>query len=47
MDDALQALCFAAGANSIFYGDRLLTTSNPQVARDKALFNRLDLRAMP
>jgi len=47
MDDAVQALCFAAGANSIFYGDRLLTTSNPQAARDKALFDRLGLRAMP
>jgi biotin synthase len=46
MDDAVQALCFAAGANSIFYGDRLLTTSNPQAARDKALFDRLGLRAM-
>jgi biotin synthase len=45
MDDALQALCFAAGANSIFYGDRLLTTSNPQVMRDTALFKRLGLRA--
>ena len=47
MDDAVQALCFAAGANSIFYGDRLLTTSNPQAARDRALFDRLGLRAMP
>jgi biotin synthase len=47
MDDALQALCFAAGANSIFYGDRLLTTSNPQAGRDRALFDRLGLRAMP
>jgi biotin synthase len=46
MDDALQALCIAAGANSIFYGDRLLTTSNPQAARDRALFERLGLRAM-
>jgi len=45
MDDALQALCFAAGANSIFYGDRLLTTANPQAARDRALFARLGLRA--
>ena len=45
MDDPLQALCFAAGANSIFYGDRLLTTSNPQAARDMALFERLGLRA--
>jgi biotin synthase len=47
MDDAVQALCFVAGANSIFYGDRLLTTSNPQVMRDKALFERLGLKAMP
>jgi len=46
MDDALQALCIAAGANSIFYGDRLLTTSNPQAARDRALFDRLGLRVM-
>jgi biotin synthase len=46
MDEALQALCFAAGANSIFYGDRLLTTSNPQAARDRALFDRLGLKAM-
>ena len=46
MDDTLQALCFAAGANSIFYGDRLLTTSNPQAARDRALFERLGLRMM-
>ena len=46
MDDAVQALCFAAGANSIFYGDRLLTTSNPQAVRDRALFDRLGLRVM-
>ena len=45
MDEALQVLCFAAGANSIFYGDKLLTTSNPQAARDRALFERLGLRA--
>ncbi|MDP1692349.1 MAG: biotin synthase BioB [Burkholderiaceae bacterium] len=44
MDEALQALCFAAGANSIFYGDKLLTTSNPQTARDRALFERLGLK---
>ena len=43
MDDALQALCFAAGANSIFYGDRLLTTRNPQAARDRALLGRLGM----
>ena len=44
MDDALQALCFLAGANSIFYGDKLLTTSNPQAQRDRALFARLGMR---
>ncbi len=43
MDEALQALCFAAGANSIFYGERLLTTGNPQAARDRALLARLSL----
>jgi 8-amino-7-oxononanoate synthase len=41
--DAVQALCFMAGANSIFYGDRLLTTGNPDVAADRALFARLGL----
>ncbi|HEU4620683.1 MAG TPA: biotin synthase BioB [Burkholderiaceae bacterium] len=44
MDDALQALCFFAGANSIFYGDKLLTTGNPQAERDRALLSRLGLR---
>ena len=44
MDEALQALCFLAGANSIFYGDKLLTTGNPQAARDRALLDRLGLR---
>jgi len=44
MDEALQALCFAAGANSIFYGDKLLTTSNPQADRDRQLFERLGLK---
>ena len=34
MDDALQALCFLAGANSIFYGEKLLTTGNPETQRD-------------
>jgi biotin synthase len=46
MSDELQALCFMAGANSIFYGEKLLTTGNPQAARDQALFGRLGLRAM-
>ena len=45
MDDAVQALCFLAGANSIFYGEKLLTTGNPEVERDAALFERLGLRA--
>ena len=44
MSEELQALCFMAGANSIFYGDKLLTTGNPEFARDQALFNKLDLR---
>jgi biotin synthase len=44
MDDALQAMCFLAGANSIFYGDRLLTTSNPQAEKDRALMQRLQLK---
>ena len=43
MSDELQALCFAAGANSIFYGDRLLTTDNPEAKRDRALLDRLGL----
>ena len=46
MSDAVQALCFLAGANSIFYGDKLLTTGNPDVQRDEALFERLGLRAV-
>lgn len=44
MDDALQALCFLAGANSIFYGDRLLTTGNPQADEDRQLFTRLGIK---
>ena len=47
MSDELQALCFAAGANSIFHGEKLLTTGNPDVARDQALFDRLGLVPMP
>ncbi len=45
MSDELQALCFVAGANSIFYGEILLTTPNPDTARDQALFSRLGLTA--
>jgi biotin synthase len=43
MSDELQALCFFAGANSIFYGERLLTTGNPQNDKDRALFARLGI----
>jgi biotin synthase len=43
MDEATQALCFFAGANSIFYGEKLLTTGNPDVARDDALFEALGI----
>lgn len=44
MSDELQALCFAAGANSVFYGDRLLTTDNAEAAQDQQLFARLGLQ---
>jgi biotin synthase len=44
MSDELQALAFLAGANSIFYGEKLLTTGNPDVARDRALLARLGLQ---
>jgi biotin synthase len=47
MEEPTQALAFLAGANSIFYGDRLLTTSNPQVERDRALFAKLGLHPQP
>ncbi len=47
MSDELQALCFFAGANSIFYGEKLLTTGNPNVERDRALFERLGLKPEP
>ncbi|MEP6485382.1 MAG: biotin synthase BioB [Rudaea sp.] len=46
MSDELQALCFFAGANSIFYGEKLLTTGNPDVERDQALFERLGIHPM-
>jgi biotin synthase len=47
LGDGIQALCFLAGANSIFYGDRLLTTGNPDADADRALFERLDLTPFP
>lgn len=46
MSDAVQALCFLAGANSIFYGDQLLTTGNPEVARDRALLDKLGMYSL-
>jgi biotin synthase len=45
MSDEMQALCFLAGANSIFYGDKLLTTDNPMTNHDMALFDRLGLHS--
>jgi biotin synthase len=44
MSDEMQSLCFLAGANSIFYGEKLLTTDNPLAASDRRLFERLGLR---
>jgi len=44
MSDEMQALCFLAGANSIFYGDKLLTTDNPMTNHDQQLFERLGVR---
>ena len=45
MSDEMQALCFLAGANSIFYGEKLLTTPNPEANRDLQLFERLGIEA--
>jgi biotin synthase len=45
MSDEMQAFCFFAGANSIFYGDKLLTTANPMSNHDLALFDRLGVRS--
>ena len=44
MGEAIQAMCFLAGANSIFYGDKLLTTGNPEWERDKALLDKLGMK---
>ena len=46
MSDETQALCFLAGANSIFYGPKLLTTPNPAADHDRALMARLGLKPM-
>jgi biotin synthase len=45
MGEAIQSLCFLAGANSIFYGDKLLTTGNPEVEEDQALLERLGMHS--
>lgn len=46
MSDELQSLCFLAGANSIFYGERLLTTDNPETDHDQQLFERLGIHSL-
>jgi biotin synthase len=46
MSEQTQALCFLAGANSIFYGEKLLTTSNPEMERDRRLFEKLGISGM-
>jgi biotin synthase len=47
MNTEEQALCFMAGANSIFAGDKLLTTPNPEVNADQAMFDKLGLHPRP
>ena len=47
MPETMQSLCFLAGANSMFYGDRLLTTGNPQTAKDRDLLERLGMQCVP
>jgi biotin synthase-like enzyme len=46
MSDETQALCFLAGANSIFYGEKLLTTDNPETNHDQVLFDKLGLKPL-
>ena len=45
MTEEMQALCLLAGANSIFYGEKLLTTDNPQLVEDQRLFERLGIQS--
>ncbi|MEO0315727.1 MAG: biotin synthase BioB [Pseudomonadota bacterium] len=45
LGDGVQALCYLAGANSIFYGDKLLVTGNPEVEQDRVLLDRLGIQA--
>ena len=46
MSESTQALCFLAGANSIFYGEKLLVTDNPELEKDTLLFNKLGLKVL-
>jgi biotin synthase len=46
MNEQMQALCFFAGANSIFYGEKLLTTANPAADKDMRLFGKLGLKPL-
>ncbi len=46
MNEQMQAMCFFAGANSIFYGEKLLTTSNPEATQDRQLFDKLGIRPL-
>ena len=46
MSEGIQSLCFIAGANSIFYGEKLLTTGNPEAEADKALFSKLGINPL-
>tara|TARA_Y100001936_G_C16093985_1_gene689763 strand:+ start:1938 stop:2951 length:1014 start_codon:yes stop_codon:yes gene_type:complete len=46
MSEEMQALCFLAGANSIFYGDKLLTTGNPEAEKDRIMFRKLGLQSL-
>ena len=43
MNEELQTLCFLAGANSLFFGEKLLTAKNPEMIKDKALFEKLGM----
>ena len=46
MNEQMQAMCFFAGANSIFYGEKLLTTSNPETSQDMRLFAKLGIHPL-
>jgi biotin synthase len=46
MNEQMQSLCFLSGANSIFYGEKLLTTENPEMEEDRELFKKLGIEAV-